>query len=127
MIQLASYTPSVAILVLIMLLNFERYLIFNTGYVIFPWFSILINTVSLVSDFALDAMGTLVAFLSIMLTLVSRQGVTCHGEHPLSKIAIHKTVLSLDIHASIKATPSVLGVNVSSHSFSYSWISCGLQ
>lgn len=56
-------------------------------------------------------MGTLVALLSIMLALVSLQGVTCHGEQPLSRIAIHKTVLALDIHASIKATPSVLGVN----------------
>ncbi|KAK4350940.1 hypothetical protein RND71_030253 [Anisodus tanguticus] len=41
----------------------------------------------------------------------SLQGVTCHGEQPLSRIAIHNTVLALDIHASIKATPSVLGVN----------------
>lgn len=75
------------------------------------------NQDCLVSDFAVDAMGTLVALLSVMLTLVSLQGVTCHGVQPLSRIAIHKTVLALDSHASIKATPSVLGVNVSSNSF----------
>ncbi|CAN4085771.1 unnamed protein product [Withania somnifera] len=46
-----------------------------------------------------------------MLTLISLQGVTCHGEQPLSRIAIHNAVLALDVHASIKATPSVLGVN----------------
>ncbi|CAN4085772.1 unnamed protein product [Withania somnifera] len=56
-------------------------------------------------------MGSLVALLSIMLTLISLQGVTCHGEQPLSRIAIHNAVLALDVHASIKATPSVLGVN----------------
>lgn len=56
-------------------------------------------------------MGTLIALLSIVLTLVSLQGVTCHGEQPLSRIAIHNVVLAIDIHASIKATPSVLGVN----------------
>ncbi|XP_059304654.1 probable inactive purple acid phosphatase 1 isoform X1 [Lycium ferocissimum] len=56
-------------------------------------------------------MGTLIALLSIILTLVSLQVVTCHGEQPLSRIAIHKTVLALDSHASVKATPSVLGVN----------------
>lgn len=66
---------------------------------------------------AVDAMGTLIALLSIMLTLVSLQGVTCHGEQPLSRIVIHNAVLALDIHTSIKATPSVLGVKVSSNSF----------
>ncbi|KAM3247758.1 putative inactive purple acid phosphatase 1 isoform X1 [Capsicum annuum] len=73
--------------------------------------SLNVNHYQSLTHFAVDAMGTLVALLSVMLTLVSLQGVTCHGVQPLSRIAIHKTVLALDSHASIKATPSVLGVN----------------
>jgi len=34
------------------------------------------------------------------------------GEQPLSKIAIHKTVLSLHSNASLTATPSILGTKV---------------
>lgn len=41
------------------------------------------------------------------------QGVTSHGDHPLSRIAIHKAVSAVDNNAYIKVSPSVLGLNVS--------------
>jgi len=34
------------------------------------------------------------------------------GEQPLSKIAIHKTLVSLHNNASVTATPSILGTKV---------------
>lgn len=50
--------------------------------------------------------------LAILLVLVTLKEVRCHGDQPLSKIAIHKAVFALHDHAYVKATPTVLGLKV---------------
>ncbi|KAK6133947.1 hypothetical protein DH2020_032305 [Rehmannia glutinosa] len=51
--------------------------------------------------------------LVVLWALVSLEEVTSHGVQPLSTIAIEKAIIALDNKAYIKASPSVLGVNVS--------------
>lgn len=58
-------------------------------------------------------MGITTKLLPILWFLLSLQVIASHKEQPLARIAIHKTVLALDKYAYIKATPSVLGGNVS--------------
>ena len=52
--------------------------------------------------------------LAILLVLVTLQEVRSHGDQPFSKIAIHKTMFALRDSAYVKASPTVLGVKVSS-------------
>ncbi|XP_071926592.1 probable inactive purple acid phosphatase 1 isoform X2 [Coffea arabica] len=49
--------------------------------------------------------------LVILSTLLTFKGVTSHRVQALSTIAIHKAVIAIDPKASIKASPSVLGLN----------------
>ncbi|KAL5759365.1 hypothetical protein ACOSP7_017889 [Xanthoceras sorbifolium] len=49
-------------------------------------------------------------FLGILSVLVSLQVATSHGDQPLSRIAIHKATFALNEHASVKASPSILGL-----------------
>ncbi|XP_031099292.1 probable inactive purple acid phosphatase 1 isoform X1 [Ipomoea triloba] len=56
-------------------------------------------------------MGISKKLLPIFWFLLSLQVIASHKEHPLARIAIHKTVLAFDKDAYIKATPSVLGGN----------------
>lgn len=58
-------------------------------------------------------MKVFIILLSILAVLVALQGVTSHEDHPLARIAVHKAISALDAGAYIKATPSVLGSNVS--------------
>lgn len=58
-------------------------------------------------------MKTFVILLPILWALFALQGATSHEDHPLSRIAVHKAIAALDARAYIKATPSVLGSNVS--------------
>ena len=51
--------------------------------------------------------------LAIFLVLTTLQEVWSHGDQPLSKIAIHKATVDLNRNAYIKASPTVLGLNVS--------------
>lgn len=57
-------------------------------------------------------------FPAILWVLFTLQGVASHGDHPLSRIAIHKAVAAVDNNAYIKASPSVLGLTVSFYSMS---------
>lgn len=67
----------------------------------------------LVSEIIWGAMRVELCLLVILSILLSLQGVTSHGVQPLSTIAIDKAVIAIDKHASIKASPSVLGLKVS--------------
>lgn len=58
-------------------------------------------------------MKTFVMLLPILWVLVALQGVTSHEDHPLARIAVHNAIAALDARAYIKASPSVLGSNVS--------------
>lgn len=49
----------------------------------------------------------------VLWALVSLEEATANGVQPLSRIAIEKAVISFDKNAYVKASPSVLGVNVS--------------
>lgn len=57
-------------------------------------------------------------FLALFLLVCSvlQRVVKSHGDQPLSKVAIHKATLSLLDLAHIKASPSVLGLQVSFNS-----------
>ncbi|CAI9096465.1 OLC1v1032622C1 [Oldenlandia corymbosa var. corymbosa] len=48
---------------------------------------------------------------AILLALLTSQGVRSHGVHPFARISVQKTVADFDSHASIKAYPTLLGVN----------------
>ncbi|KAK0574788.1 hypothetical protein LWI29_029083 [Acer saccharum] len=48
--------------------------------------------------------------LGILLVIASLQVTTSHGEHPLSRIAIHKATFALNEHAYVKASPTILGL-----------------
>ncbi|KAK3035940.1 hypothetical protein RJ639_031363, partial [Escallonia herrerae] len=49
--------------------------------------------------------------LAVFLVLVSLEGVASHGVQPLSRISIHKAVVTLDDRAYVKASPPVLGLS----------------
>lgn len=51
--------------------------------------------------------------LAILLAFLSLESVISHGVQPLSLIDIHKAVIAIDDQAYIRASPLVLGVNVS--------------
>ena len=51
--------------------------------------------------------------LAILWGIGSLEGVTSHGDQPLSRIAIHKAVFALNDLAYIKASPPILGLKVS--------------
>lgn len=51
--------------------------------------------------------------LVVWWALVNLGGVASHGVHPLSRIAIEKATVALDIKAYVKAHPTVLGSKVS--------------
>lgn len=60
-----------------------------------------------------DSKFVLLAYLLVCSVL---QTVWSHVDQPLSKVAIHKATLSLLDFAHIKASPSVLGLQVSFNS-----------
>lgn len=51
--------------------------------------------------------------LAFLLVCLVVQRVWSHGYHPLSKVAVHKATVSLLDLAYIKASPAVLGLQVS--------------
>ncbi|GMJ09569.1 PURPLE ACID PHOSPHATASE 1, ARABIDOPSIS THALIANA PURPLE ACID PHOSPHATASE 1 [Hibiscus trionum] len=55
--------------------------------------------------------GLRLIFWTILLVLAILHGANSHGVQPLSTIAIHETTFALDNHASVKASPTVLGLN----------------
>lgn len=66
--------------------------------------------------FLFEIMGRMaklkMSFFIILLAVSTLQEVNSHGDQPLSKIAIHKTVFALSHNAYVKATPPVLGLTV---------------
>ncbi|KAL3501507.1 hypothetical protein ACH5RR_035956 [Cinchona calisaya] len=54
-------------------------------------------------------MRVFLILLAILWVLLSSRRVISHGDHPLARIAIQKTIAETDNNASIKAFPSVLG------------------
>ncbi|KAK2636070.1 hypothetical protein Ddye_030862 [Dipteronia dyeriana] len=48
--------------------------------------------------------------LGILLVLASLQVTTSYGDHPLSRIAIHKATFALNKHVYVKASPAILGL-----------------
>lgn len=58
-------------------------------------------------------MKVFLKLLVVLWALASLEDVTSDGVQPLSVIAIEKAVIALDNKAYIKASPSVLGFNVS--------------
>lgn len=57
--------------------------------------------------------GLLLTVFVVVLAASYLQCGVSHGVQPLSKIAIHKTKVSLHSEASIKVSPSLLGVSFS--------------
>ncbi|XP_038721495.1 probable inactive purple acid phosphatase 1 [Tripterygium wilfordii] len=49
-------------------------------------------------------------FLAVLFFLAILGKTSCHGDQPLSRIAIHKATFALDDHAYVKASPTVLGL-----------------
>jgi len=64
-------------------------------------------------------------FVSLVFLLVCYllQGVWSHGDQPLSKVAVHKATVSLLDLAYIKASPAILGQEVSFHTINSSAVS----
>lgn len=74
-------------------------------------------------------------FLAFLLVCSELQRACSHGDHPLSKVSVHKATVSLLDLAHIKASPSLLGLHVSfnsvvwckficfigDHQFVYAW------
>lgn len=68
---------------------------------------------ALISEFRCNEMNVFVQLAVVLWALASLEEATANGVQSLSKIAIEKAVISLDKNAYVKASPSVLGVNVS--------------
>lgn len=68
---------------------------------------------ALISDFRCNEMNLFVKLLVVLWALVSLEEAASHGVQPLSLIAIEKAAVALDKNAYVKASPSVLGLNVS--------------
>ncbi|GER43805.1 purple acid phosphatase 27 [Striga asiatica] len=67
---------------------------------------------TLMFDFRYSAMKDFLKLLVVLWATVSLEEVISHGIQPLSTIAIQNAVIDLDSKAYIKASPSVLGVNL---------------
>lgn len=68
---------------------------------------------ALVSASRCNEMKVFVKFVVVLWALVSLKEAAADGVQPLSVIAIEKTVLALDNNAYVKASPSIIGLNVS--------------
>lgn len=68
---------------------------------------------ALISDFRCNEMNPFVKLLVVSWALVSLEEAASHGVQPLSLIAIEKAAVALDKNAYVKASPSILGLNVS--------------
>lgn len=49
-------------------------------------------------------------FIPSLLILTNLQETSSHGDHPLSRIAIHEATFALTPLAHVKASPSILGL-----------------
>jgi hypothetical protein len=52
----------------------------------------------------------LMIFIPSLLILTNLQETSSHGDHPLSRIAIHEATLALTPLAYVEASPSILGL-----------------
>ncbi|OMO72009.1 hypothetical protein COLO4_27884 [Corchorus olitorius] len=66
-----------------------------------------------VHDMFVGKKGLRLILQTILLVLAILQEASSHGVQPLSRIAVHKTTFALDNRAFVKASPTVLGLNVS--------------
>lgn len=64
-------------------------------------------------NFRLHTMKVLVNLAVILLAFIANQRVESHGVQPLSLVQIDKAVVALNGEAFIKASPSLLGIQVS--------------
>lgn len=67
----------------------------------------------MISDHIRAMKSVFLTLLVTLLGLVSLESVKSHGIQPLSLIAIDKVVIAIDDKAYIRASPVVLGLNVS--------------
>lgn len=67
----------------------------------------------MISDHLRAMVSVFLTLLVTCLGLVSLESVKSHGIQPLSLIAIHKVVISIDDKAYIRVSPVVLGLTVS--------------